>query len=59
MARLRKKMDEAGVDHKFWTLHDLKKKGVSDAEDKKIGGHKTEKMRERYDVKIHAYAPPR
>ncbi len=52
-------MDEAGVDHKFWTLHDLKKKGVSDAEDKKIGGHKTEKMRERYDVKIHAYAPPR
>jgi len=33
-------MFDAGLGEIFWTLDDLKRKGISDATNKKIGGHK-------------------
>lgn len=59
MQRLKERMDKAGKGDVFWTLHDLKRKGISDADDKRIAGHLTEAMRQRYDVKIHAYKAPK
>jgi integrase len=50
MQRLKKKMTKAGLNDTYWTLHDLKRKGISDAKDDRIGGHKTEEMRQRYKV---------
>jgi hypothetical protein len=38
MARLKKKMAAAGLGETFWTLHDLKRKGISDSKNKNIGG---------------------
>lgn len=42
----------------YWTLHDLKRKGISDSENKRIGGHKTEAMRQRYNVKTETFTAP-
>ena len=51
MKRLKKKMEEMGLGDNFWSLHKLKAKGVSDAENKRIVGHRSEAMREQYNVK--------
>ncbi len=45
-------MEEQGLEKVYWSLHQIKAKGVSDSEDKTIAGHKTEAMRQRYDRKI-------
>lgn len=58
MNRLAKRMKERGCNFEPWTLHDLKRKGISDSQDKRIAGHLTEAMRQRYDVKIHAFDAP-
>ena len=50
MQRLKAKMKKAGLQDVYWTIHDLKRKGISDASDVNIGGHKTEEMRQRYRV---------
>jgi len=42
----------------YWTLHDLKRKGISDASDPRIGGHKSSSMRERYDTKLEVFEAP-
>ena len=42
----------------FWTLHDLKRKGISDSENKHIAGHKSEAMRQRYNVKTETFLAP-
>lgn len=42
----------------YWTLHDLKRKGISDSENKHIAGHKSEAMRQRYNVKTETFAAP-
>ena len=42
----------------YWTLHDLKRKGISDSKNKRIGGHKTEAMRQRYNVKTETFTAP-
>lgn len=42
----------------YWTLHDLKRKGISDSENKRIGGHKSESMRQRYSVKTETFSAP-
>lgn len=34
-----------------WTLHELKRKVISDSKNKCIGGRKTEAIRQRYNVK--------
>ena len=73
MQRLKRKMTskkhmsihtyEAGRDQTekplFWTLHDLKRKGISDADDARIGGHRSASMRERYDTKVEVFEAPR
>lgn len=59
MQSLKKLMHEAGLDSISWDLHDLKRKGISDAEDARIGGHKSEQMRERYTTKLRKFKPPR
>lgn len=56
MSELKKKMRSApGVEIEPWTLHDLKRKGISDASDPKIGGHKSASIMERYLTMIKRY----
>lgn len=43
----------------FWTLHDLKRKGIGDADDTRIGGHRSASMRDRYDTKVEVFEAPR
>lgn len=50
MKRLKQKMVLKGLGDVYWHLHLLKSKAVSDAEDKRIAGHKTEAIRERYNI---------
>ncbi len=52
MQRLKKRMVIKGHGDIYWSMHLLKSKGVSDAEDKNIEGHKSEQMKERYNTKI-------
>jgi integrase len=59
MQRLKKRMAEKGLAHIFFSLHKLKSKGISDAENDRIGGHKSEAMRNRYHTKLEKYEPPR
>lgn len=58
MQKLKKKMIERGLRDVYWTAHDLKRKGISDAKDKGIGGHKSEQMKAQYNTKIETFAPP-
>lgn len=55
MQRLNKHMKKEGKGDKRWTMHNLKSKGITDSEDKHIGGHKTEAMRIKYQklIKMH------
>lgn len=46
MADLKKRMRECGKSDIYWDLHDLKRKGVSDAKDSKIGGHESDHIRQ-------------
>ncbi len=55
MQKLKKKMHKAGKSDICWDLHDLKRKGISDAENAKIGGHKSENILQRYLVKLESY----
>lgn len=57
--RLKNLMEARGLGSVYFSLHLLKAKGVSDSEDKRIAGHVTEAMRQRYDVKIHEHKPAR
>ena len=59
MQRLKKKMVKKGLGEIYWTIHDLKRKGISDAKDKGIGGHKSESMKTRYATKIESFEPPK
>lgn len=59
MQILKKMMQKDDTDVNMWNLHDLKRKGISDADDARIGGHKSDHIRERYMVKLNAYNPPR
>ncbi|MGD9950916.1 MAG: hypothetical protein AB7U29_21010 [Desulfobulbus sp.] len=58
MADLKKKMHEVGKSAICWNLHDLKRKGISDAENAKIGGHKSDHIRQRYMVKLESFKAP-
>lgn len=58
MQRLKAKMEESGHGAQWWTLHDLKRKGLTDAADKTIAGHRTEAMRQRYNVGLDQVDPP-
>lgn len=57
MQRLKQKMEERELGDVYWNLHLLKSKGISDSKDKRIGGHRSEKMRERYNTKTETHKP--
>ncbi|MEZ5534430.1 MAG: hypothetical protein R3F02_02285 [Thiolinea sp.] len=57
MQRLKKKMADRGLEDVYWNLHLLKSKGVSDSKDKRIAGHRSEAMRERYNTKTETHNP--
>ena len=59
MQRLKKLMESEGLGDVYWSLHKLKSKGVSDARDDRIAGHRSEAMRERYKTKIERHKPAR
>jgi integrase len=59
MTRLKKKMLADNLGHVYWTVHDLKRKGISDAKDDRIAGHRTEEMRQRYNLKLESFEPPK
>lgn len=59
MSRFKKKMIENGLEDTFWTLHDLKHKGITDSKDKNIGGHRTKEMIDRYNHEVEVFEPPR
>lgn len=59
MQQLKRLMEKKGLSHIYWNMHLLKSKAVSDAEDKRIAGHKSEAMCNRYDTKKHNYKPPK
>lgn len=59
MQTLKRLMHETGLDSISWNLHDLKRKGITDAEDARIGGHKSEQMRNRYIVRPQNFRAPR
>ena len=57
MVRLRKKLADRGLNDVFWTMHMLKHKAITESEDKRMAGHKTEAMRQRYDHSIERFKP--
>ena len=59
MSRFKVKMIEAGLGDVYWTLHDPKHKGITDDEDKNIGGHRAPAMIGLYNHEVEVYAPPR
>jgi len=59
MQRLKQRMKQDGLENVYWNLHALKAKGVSDSDDKRIAGHRTEQMRQRYDRSLPRHKPAR
>lgn len=59
MQRLKKLMasEEHDLGHVYWSLHKLKSKGISDASDDRIAGHKSESMRNRYKTNLERHKP--
>lgn len=57
MQRLKRKMEERGLGNVYWTMHQLKHKAITEAEDKSMGGHKTEAMRNKYDHSVTKHKP--
>lgn len=55
MSRLKASMFSDGLENVYWTPHDLKRKGISDAETTAIAGHKSYEMQQRYNTKIRTY----
>lgn len=52
-------MKSDGLEDVYWTPHDLKRKGISDAETTEIACHKSYEMQQRYNTKIRTYKPPK
>jgi hypothetical protein len=57
--RIKAEMERRGLGHIYWNLHLLKAKGLSDAKNKRIAGHKSEAMQRRYDRLKNWVEPPR
>lgn len=58
MQRLKLKMKERGLSNVYWTIHELKHKAITESQDKRLAGHKTESMRNKYDHSIPQFKPP-
>ncbi len=55
--RLKQAMEKDGLGHVYRALHDLKRKGINDAEDTDIAGHRSEAMKDRYHTRIEPHTP--
>jgi integrase len=55
---LKTKMEAAGLGSIYFWLHDLKRKGISDAADDRIAGHISDKVRANYNVKYQEFDAP-
>lgn len=58
MQRLKAKMTERGLEQVYWTVHELKHKAITESHDKRVAGHKTEAMRNKYDHSVPHFKPP-
>lgn len=58
MQRLKAKMTERGLENSYWTVHELKHKAITESHDKRLAGHKTEAMRNKYDHSVPHFKPP-
>lgn len=56
---LKKDMEAAGLGEIYFWLHDLKRKGISDADDDRIAGHVSDTTRANYNVKHQQFDPPK
>jgi hypothetical protein len=56
---LKETMDQRGLSHIYFINHDLKRKGISDAESDKIAGHKSNHIRAQYNTKTHTFNAPK
>lgn len=59
MQRVKELMEQRNQGDVYWSLHLLKHKGITDSENKRIGGHATEAMQRRYDHSMDRIEPPR
>ena len=57
--KLKKEMEKRGLSKTYFITHDLKRKGISDAEDDKIAGHKSDHIRAKYNVKLETFKAPK
>lgn len=56
--KVHQEMINRGLEKLYFTWHDLKRRGISNAKDNKIAGHKSESMRQRYKVNIEEFDAP-
>ena len=47
------------IQEQRFTAHGLKHRGITDSEDKRAGGHKSERMRQRYDHEVPVFDGPK
>jgi len=59
MKHLRKEMVKDGRGDVYWTAHDFKRKGHSEAKDHHLTGYKSEQMRQQYRVTARKVKPPK
>ena len=50
--------DKVIEDSERFSLHGLKHLGITDSQDKRSGGHRTEAMRQRDDHELAIFEPP-
>lgn len=56
---LKEAMENAGLGDVYFWLHDLKRKGVTDAKDDRIAGHVSDQIRANYNVKAQQFDAPK
>jgi len=55
---LKKHMEDAGHQALYFRLHDLKRRGISNASDDRLAGHISDSTRSNYSVKLDRFDPP-
>lgn len=56
--RLKQEIEQRGLSQHYFTLHDLKRRGVTQSDDKAIAGQ-TEAMQRQYDQERRIFQPPK
>ncbi|GAA6154378.1 hypothetical protein [Pseudoteredinibacter isoporae] len=57
MSRLKKMMVQTGFEDVYWPLHLLKLKGMTDLENKDLGGHKNQAIKDSYTHDLEKVTP--